>query len=42
MIRRKKSRVKKKKSTKIKNAEPMDLASFEEMLSREAGSGLFF
>ena len=33
MTKRKKGKVKKKKSSKIKNAEPMDLASFEGLLS---------
>jgi hypothetical protein len=37
MTRRKKLKVKKKKSTKIRNAEPMDLASFEGTLSNMFG-----
>ncbi len=37
MSKRKKSKVKKKKSTKIKNPEPTDLASFEGMLSNMFG-----
>ena len=37
MIKRKKVKVKKKKSSKIKNAEPMDLSSFEGLLSDMLG-----
>jgi hypothetical protein len=41
MTQRKKAKVKKKKQSKIKNAGPMDLASFEGLLSDMFGDSIF-
>jgi hypothetical protein len=41
MTQRKKAKVKKKKQNKIKNAGPMDLASFEGLLSDMFGDSIF-